>query len=194
MPSSLNGLRNTLAWRNFTPKDVPAPDPADPATLVEGAHTEAKFQATFHFAWDDKTKGYKVQDNIVVTIQLVAGSTWVAKWVPKQPQAVQTGLLKHEQGHYDIVALMGRDLYNAIVKLEANSYPDAASVQAAVDSAHQAVDPYVQPIQDRYDLDTGNGQNADPQTTWNGYISTAFGQNSSTFLELLGNAGIQITP
>lgn len=201
MASSLNGLTKALTWNDYTnTKTLPAPNPSNPASLVEGAFTQAQFNATFGWAWDDKAKGYKLQDSVVVAITFDDSASWKANWLPTQPQAVQDDLLKHEQGHYDIAALLGRDLYNALIKQEAQVYPEGprsdqgANVKAAAKKTIDDAKKYLQPTQKRYDADTSNGQNPTGQSAWNGYISNAFGQSSSTFSQVLSNAGIQITP
>jgi hypothetical protein len=198
MASTLNGLTKALTWNDYTTtKTLPPPDPSNPASLVEGAFTQAAFTANFSYAWDDKAKGYKIQDTIVVNITFDDSASWQANWRATQTQAVQDGLLKHEQGHYDIAALLGRDLYNALVKQEAQVYPEVnqgANAKAAANQTIADAKKYLQPTQNRYDLDTSHGQNPTGQSAWNGYISNAFGQSSSTFLQVLSSAGIQITP
>jgi hypothetical protein len=99
----LEGHDESLGWRDFmgTP-----PDPLPPG---EAAYTEARFDLTFGYDYDTATatKGYRIADmGVKVTVE--RGNMWSVK------SGRTDALLKHEQGHYDIVALLARDLYDEL--------------------------------------------------------------------------------
>lgn len=187
MASSLKNLHRTLTWKDFTPKDLPAPQAGQ--TSFEAAQTGASVSTT-GLALEKASGGFRIRDSIVVTIVLNASQTWVAKWMLNNPQSQLDALLVHEQGHYDITALSGRDLYNALTALVGKTYSSAGAAQADINAAQGPLASSAQPISDRYDTDTTNGKDATKQGQWNGYIQTAFGQSGSTFLSVLAAAGI----
>jgi hypothetical protein len=61
-----------------------------------------------------------------------------------------------------------------------------------MDAEVQKIGAIAQPMSDRYDTATKNGTDPTEQSNWNGYISTAFGQSSSTFQSVLAQANITI--
>jgi predicted secreted Zn-dependent protease len=72
-------------------------------------------------------------------------------------------LLRHEQGHYDIMALGARELYNRVLELTASRCPEINTqdrqlqqqIQAQVDAANI-----------RYDTRTNHGNTASVQQNW----------------------------
>ncbi len=200
MASQLLNLHKTLAWSDFgTGKNLPDPGAN---TTVETAFTKAH-SATSGIFMDPVGKAYKLRDSIVVTIVFdkptadpndtsTAGS-WVASWVSQKPQSYQDSLLVHEQGHYDITALLSRDYYNALLAQRGKTFASVSDAQTALQTVLQNADAVSQPTSDRYDADTVKGTDAAQQAKWSGYISTAFA-GSGTFLSVLSQNGITISP
>jgi hypothetical protein len=190
MASQLVNLRRTLTWKNFTKKPFPVPDPGQ---MVDTAQTSANGVPS-GIVLDPAGGGkFRLRDSIVVTIVLNSNECWVADWVFTAKDATyQNNLLKHEQGHYDITALLGRDLYNALVALRANTYDSGPDAKSAMDTEVQKISAIAQPMSDRYDADTKNGTDPTGQGNWNGYISTAFAQSGSTFRSVLAQTNITI--
>jgi hypothetical protein len=186
MASSLNNLHRTLTWKDFVHKNVPQPPPGQSA---EAAQTVAN--ATISgLALAKAGSGFQIKDSVVVTIQLNSAQTWVANWILTRSQDVTDALLAHEQGHYDLTALAGRDLYNAVTALLSNTYPNAAAAQADLNAAKAKI--ITQPVSDRYDADTQHGADAAQQAKWNQNIQSGFAQNNTPFVTVLAQAGINI--
>jgi len=170
MPSSLTGRVKTLSWSDFgTPVSKPAPAPGKTAVA---AHTDTAAPITY--GWASSGKSFSLQDNVTVAIQFVAGKSWVADWVFSQPQQFQDDLLKHEQGHYDITALMARDMFIEIMQLKGSTFGSKGALDKAVNdivNAHK-----FQPVHDKYDepTQTNHGMNAPEQKAWDALFKRAF--------------------
>jgi len=149
--------------------------------------------------------GARLRDSVVVTVEFRRHESWVANWVFTQPQSFQDDLLAHEQGHYNIAALFGRDFFLALMRLKANSYSGASGVQTDLNRLQQDIVAKAQPAQDRYDDDTHNGYDAAQQARWNGFINAAFTRSASppqqapdgtpikvTLLSVLAQSGINL--
>jgi hypothetical protein len=200
MPSQLVNLQRQLtfgtapSWSgDFQLVNFPVPGDGDE---VDTAQTGATWSSSG--LWldplDKAGKTWKMKDSIVVTISLAPKpKCWVANWVfTKKDQAYQDNLLKHEQGHYDIVALLGRDVYNALIALIPNTYASGKG-EAAAAAEIKKVQQVTQPTTDLYDAQTKHGTDAAQQAAWNGYISTAFA-GSDTFMNVLSQNGVTVTP
>jgi hypothetical protein len=181
MPSKLLNLTRKLTWNNFRPRrDIPPPQPGQ---FVQAAKTTAQYAP---YGWSsDVVRGsnppeYVLKDNITITISLVGGGqTWRASWVDTRPAKVRTDLLKHEQGHYEIVALMARDLFIDLMKLKLKTYSNVDDLEADITAVHdQYTSQIIQDIQTAYDSvsESSHGANAVGQQRWNGYLQTAFTQ------------------
>lgn len=187
MASRLVNLRYTMSWRDFNPVEFPVPEPGQ---KVDTAQTAANGVPSGIMLDSAGSGQCKIRDSIVVTIVLDKSQCWVAKWIfTQKDKAYRDNLLKHEQGHYDITALVGRDLFNALVALRSNTYSSSADAKSDMDAQVQKFGGMAQPISDRYDTDTANGTDAAQQAAWNGYISTAFASND-TFQNVLAQANI----
>ena len=201
MASQLVNLRKTLVWKTDFGAGKNLPNPG-PNTTVETAFTKAHAEVKGIFL-DPVGKAYKLRDSIVVTVvfdsptadpdDVSDAGSWVASWVYTKLQAYQDSLLVHEQGHYDITALLARDYYNALIALKAKTYNSVADAKQDLEAAKKSAAAASQPTIDRYDADTTKGTDAGQQAKWNGYISTAFG-GSGTFPSVLAQNGITISP
>ncbi len=169
MGSTLTGRDKTLTWADFgTP--VPAKPPAAGQTAV-AAHTEVKYPVTY--GWTSKGKSFNLADTVTVAIQLDKSKTWVASWVFQQSKQFQDDLLKHEQGHYDIAALLARDMFIELMQLKGQTFASQAALDTAVNAivnAHRS-----QKVHDKYDLasETNHGLNPTQQKAWDGYFQKA---------------------
>jgi hypothetical protein len=162
MPSRLTGLFKTLTWGDFQGN----PDPGMPNLQ---AFTSANFNLpTIIPTVVPGTKSFHFDDNIVVAILMNSQLSW--KRTPPND------LLKHEQGHYDIVALIARDLFIDIMHLKPNTYP---SNPAALADLKPILDKYrgkTKKISDIYDSpqQTNHGNNPSAQMSWNSILQRAF--------------------
>ncbi len=171
MPSTLANLLKTLTWNDFPHQRRPEPGPGQ---TIHGAQIGVDI-APSGFGLDPVPGGgFRIRDSIRVSIEYRRHLSWVADWVFTRPQSYQDALLAHEQGHYNLVALLGRDFFLALMRLKANTYPNAGAAQADLNAASTSIAAKAQDLQDRYDTDTVNGTNASQQARWLGFINTAF--------------------
>lgn len=205
MASRLLNLQRQLQWRDFTNRrSDPPPGPDD---FAVAAYTSANFDMNVAYEWVPGTHPdmYRLADNVTVTVQFRQRESWVETWVSRRSAAEQSRLLRHEQGHYDLVALLARDMFIELMELKQHQFGIG---QAVVNAANNIRNPFAaksQTVQDRYDTDTSNGDVQAMQNDWNGYIQTAFSQPRSPpehapdgtiyktpLLSVLQSAGISI--
>lgn len=79
-------------------------------------------------------------------------------------------LLSHEQGHFDIQGLMGRDMGNELIAIEASSTDE---LQRRVTEVIQRYATRGQELSDLYDEQTAHGVNRAEQTRWDDQIRNA---------------------
>jgi hypothetical protein len=164
-------LVRALSWGDFPHQDQSEPGPGDTA---HGAQIGVDINPAGFGLDHPPGGGVRIRDTIQVTIRYRRDSSWVANWVFNRPQSYQDALLAHEQGHYNLVALLGRDFFLALMRLKANNYPTAAAAQADLTAASNSIAAKAQPLQDRYDDDTQNGTDATKQARWLSFINTSF--------------------
>jgi hypothetical protein len=169
--TELEGHEETLGWQDF---QAPAP----PGYTGDAALTDARFDAQYDYDWDDTPshKGYRV-DHVQVTVTLDRASMWSDK--PSRTPA----LLKHEQGHYDIVALVARDLFNELTGWDSANPPRRFRKQTDLKSAADRLIRQAKAQAARlsgttssvgvYDTQTKHGQDAKAQGDWDKALAAA---------------------
>jgi predicted secreted Zn-dependent protease len=108
--------------------------------------------------------GQRRVSSLTVTIAVNRGANWVVRSA-KTPE-----LLNHEQGHFDITGLMGRDMGNEILAARAGTLEDLQQQITAI------IERYRQRGRDlnaRYDTETGGGRNRDAQRRWDERIRSS---------------------
>ena len=171
MPSRLLNLTRVLTWNDFA-KVNKSPDPGQ---TVEVAQTATDIVPSgFGVERMVGSSSVRLKDTVEVRIEFQPKQSWVYNWVFTQSQSYQNDLLNHENGHYKIVALIGRDFFLALMRLKANTYPNAGALQADLSKVSKAIAEKAQPAQDKYDDQTKNGTDAAQQKLWDGYITTSF--------------------
>lgn len=170
MPSKLVGLFKTLTWADFT-----GPPDTKSAHL---AFTSASFSLPPVMGVKDASSGQLVvNDNITITITFNASKSW-KKMAEINAKKLRTpdDILKHEQGHYDIVALTARDLFIDLMQLKAKTYADQTALNADVAPILKKYGGLEQKIINKYDAksESDHGESGPGQTRWNGFIKSAF--------------------
>ncbi len=164
MPSRLVGLIKTLSWNDFQG----TPDPRKPNML---AFTSATFSLPpIGPTLIPGTRSFHFEDNVVITITMNSSKSW------KRQAQPSNDLLKHEQGHYDITALIARNLFIEIMQLKANTYANGAAALADLRPIITKFGGKAEKISVIYDAvqQTDHGTNAPQQATWNAMIRRAF--------------------
>jgi hypothetical protein len=190
--TALEGHDESLNWRDFQGQ-------APGRTAGEDAYTEARFDLTYGYDWDDShgsSRGYRITD-VLVQVVVERDKMWS---VTKGQTAA---LLQHEQGHYDIVALLGRDLYEELTGWNSFNPPkrfrkdsdlkDAASrvlrgykrlaAQLAGSSSADGV----------YDKQTKHGQDKTAQDKWDKALAGARA-NGTDLMKALAGLGVGPMP
>ena len=171
MASQLIGLVKKLTWNDFTPKQATPPAPGQ---FVDAALCSVAVRLS-GVALSGDTGDLYLADTLIVTISL-SPQCFKNSWVSSRPAPEQQTLLAHEQGHYDLGALIGRDYFLQVMQLKGNSYADSLALQADLDPIAQATIARIQEVQDDYDTATSNGSDPAAQSKWFDYIKKAFTQ------------------
>jgi hypothetical protein len=167
MPSRLVGLVKTLAWSDFQG----TPDPNKPNLQ---AFTKADFVLpVISPTVIPGTRNFRFEDNVVVTINMDTQRSW-----KRQPP---DALLVHEQGHYDIVALLARDLFIEVMQLKTRTYPNHGAAIADLRPIINKFNGKAQAISTIYDAPAQTNHGNDPvqQVRWNGMFRRAFSEPRS---------------
>ena len=171
MPSRLVGLFKTLTWNDFQG----TPDPKKPAL---DAFTHATFALpVVNPVPVPGTKDFHFDDNVVITISMDSWKSWKRQAnLTSKGTAYANDLLKHEQGHYNIVALLARDLFIEIMQLKPNTYPNASAAIADLRPIIAKFNGKAEKVSIIYDSvnETNHGVNSAQQSKWNLMISKAF--------------------
>lgn len=101
--------------------------------------------------------GQRRVSSLTVTISIIRADTWVVR------SAKTAELLSHEQGHYDITGLTGRDMGNEILAARAGTLED---LQRQITDIIERTRQRAQELNARYDTETGGGRNRDAQRRW----------------------------
>jgi len=173
MASQLTGLFRTLSWSDFRVVQASAPGPNDPpadaaATAVNVNPSGLNLQGS--------PPNLSLADTIVVNIVFDRSNSFKNSWVVTMSPSDQARLLSHEQGHYNLTALLARDFFLQLMAMKGNAYASAADMQNDLNAAQAATVARTQEISDAYDAGTSHGTDPDGQSKWLGYIQTAFTQ------------------
>ncbi len=109
--------------------------------------------------------------SITVEIVTVQEDTWV---VTSQKS---DDLLSHEQGHYDLTGLSGRDMANEMAAARART---PAALQARVSQIIRTYRRRAKAWTDSYDTETDHSRNRQVQSRWDERIRDAM-QNGTSF-------------
>ena len=161
--------------------------PPKAGQIVVAARTDTKHTLTFGPGVIPGTKKVRLEDTVVSRIFLEPSGTFQKSWITStMAQADRDELLAHEQGHYDIHALLTRDFFLRVMKLKANEYSNPGALAADVTSAQRATVDKSGAVQARYDTATSTGTNKPEQAKWKRIIASAFDTPVSP-VELMAN-------
>ena len=164
MPSTLTGVERKLRWPDFKVVATPPPGvPAQAAAQTIPTHT-AMGGLPHNVAPAGFKPIYQIPDTLVMNVFLDAAS-WRLSSVSQWTGADQVWLIKHEQGHYDIYALMVRDFYVRIRALIGQPFLDLAELHEQMADHRAATIGRIAKLQEAYDADTENSRNGGEQWT-----------------------------
>ncbi len=170
--SFLEGHEESLIWADF---QATAPG----GSTSEAAFASARFDLNYDYEWDDSqgaAHGYRV-DHVQVTVEVERTIMWSVK------KDRSDALLQHEQGHYDIVALLGRDLYNELSGWDSGTKPKRFRKESDLkDEVSRTLRRYKKLALDfagsssavgAYDKKTKHGRDAKAQELWTAALVAA---------------------
>jgi hypothetical protein len=172
MPSELKGLFKTLNWADYPVRQEPPPKAGQ---VVVAARTDTHHKLDSRPEVIPGTKKFRLADTVQVSIFLDPSGTFQKSWVATiMPQADRDELLAHEQGHYDIHALLTRDFFLAVMQLKSKEYTTPGGLTIDINTAQRATVDKSATVQARYDTETDTGRKKTEQAQWKGIISSAF--------------------
>ena len=180
MASRLDNLFKTLNWGNFSRRSVtPSPGQRIHVALTSVFINPTLPQPTIIPVPGSRPTVYQLNDSVVVKVEFDPAGSWVSDWVFTQSQAFQDQLLNHEQGHYNLTALVARDLFVDLMLLKGRTFRTSSEGINAIRPiiAPLQTTPHIsQRISNLYDSnnETKNGYDQTAQQRWDGYIRTAF--------------------
>lgn len=182
MTSTLFNLMKTLTWPDFGLPNHNIPQPGPNADALAAKMSAYVPQPICH---PEQVPGsspseYRLRDNIQVRVLINHQETFRAAWIHQIMTPAQRDLLlNHEQKHYDIIALLARDMFLDLMEVKGRPYPTAQAVLSAAQVVKDYYFGYMPDINDWYDTQTNHGSTASQQTVnqqnaWNDHISRAF--------------------
>jgi len=172
MPSKLTGLFKTLEWKHYP---VRVENPPKAGQIVVAARTEATHSLDARPEAIPGTKKFRLADTVKADVFLDPKGTFQKSWVATvMPQADRDALLSHEQGHYDIHALLTRDFFLAVMQLKSKEYNGPGGLTADINAAQRATVDNSAAVEAKYDTETATGTKKTEQALWKSMIQSAF--------------------
>jgi hypothetical protein len=152
---SLSGFNHSIHWSEFQIVDQ------RPA----GAVKEAEIFLITNIIWQTATQ--QSGDCRVVGIKASVGVDQGKSWVLQGKKGVY--LRHHEQGHFDIVAIGMREMYNKIMALSKTRCED---INQEAHRIQQETQQLIDTTRLRYNSQTNNGGNRSVQNAWEAQIKS----------------------
>jgi hypothetical protein len=154
-----------LTWANFQVVDA-SPDLS--GDEVAQIHPEMQFPSNVQTV---PTKGIFQLNSFTVTVAPVQKDTIILRSAAQTPE-----LLKHEQGHYDLVILVARAVARELGSL---SDPSSSGLVTKVQATRQTHLSRSRALDSAYDRQTDHGKDVAAQSSWNLAIMAAMGNPAS---------------
>lgn len=153
----ISGWPRSIAWSEFAERN------SRPAGISEDAqiHSEAVLSSDVTI---ERENGKLRLGSFTVKIEIVSDDTWVIRG------KASAALLAHEQGHFDITGLSGRDTMEDLKALRART---AAELQQKVDRVLRKGEESAKKLTENYDTETNHSQNTKAQGEWEKKIQDA---------------------
>ncbi|MBL8588055.1 MAG: hypothetical protein JNK46_05950 [Methylobacteriaceae bacterium] len=164
MASTLIGVGRRLTWDDFKEQQPPpeAPHAAAGAFMTRSVAGGAPKKIQHPGA---SAPIYFLADDITIRIEL-GDKTFRSPAVAKMAAGAKAELLAHEQGHYDLYALVLRDWFYELTTLTGRSYDDQAALVRLLSTLKASYLDRIGEIQQIYDSDTEHNFNSAEQKTW----------------------------
>jgi hypothetical protein len=184
-------LDRTMDFRDFKSRSKPMPKKG---TFDIAALTLVGIGADGIGVTEQKVDGKTVYKVNEITVRIVFdANSWVASYVIGEWSVDDRNALRaHEQVHYMIGALSGRDYMDDLDALRQTSYPKAKDATAAIDAVKKNyTKDMIQQLQNAYDAKTKNDalDHPDEQAAWTKAIEDAK-SNGTNLRATLKKAGL----
>jgi hypothetical protein len=163
MPSKLIGVGRRLNWNDFKEADAPADAPHAAAGVY--LHHKVSGAAPNKLFPNAERPMYYLADTITIQIVLT-DATFRAPGVAKMKADEKAALLAHEQGHYDIYALILRDYFYELQTLTGRYYDSQADLVSRLSALKATYLDRTDEMQKLYDTDTEHSLDGAEQKAW----------------------------
>jgi predicted secreted Zn-dependent protease len=185
---SISGHTLTLTWQDFLG--------SAPAHARSDAFTSTSYDVQTNYTM--RTSQGRQSDFRLSTVSILVRLDRARMWA--RPSARTPDLLRHEQGHYDITALLMRDLHTDLTALlqSARTFPTKQALEQAIADLQQPtvdLDDRLQSTataEGTYDKQTDHGRNATVQGRWNTALAGARSNSATRLADCLRNQGIVV--
>ena len=151
---AIDGFNYIISWSDFINRQT------RPTGVTEDAQIHPELSPG-EIKLAKKGKSVAITD-VDIKITLVKSDCWVVE------SKKSDYLLKHEQGHYDILAISAREFYNSLIGLSASSTHE---LQKTVTKLQEDVQRRVARVDARYDAQTKHSLDKVAQNSWDKKIS-----------------------
>lgn len=151
----LNNFHDFISWSQFSQLT------SRPTGEDEDAHIHTRMKLSYNMGGKGKATIVSSAD---VDILIVTQECWVVT------SEMTKELLKHEQGHYDIQALVAREFYEKVLALSA---PSDDALRKKVKQLEAKLQQVTNSVNKRYDTQTNHSQITQAQQTWDKKLETA---------------------
>jgi hypothetical protein len=177
MPSALVGLFRSLSWSDYRVRQGKPPGAGQSAAAANTGYRYSEGGISFAGSGSE----FQLADSITVTASFDSGGSYVMSWVFDRPQQFQDDMLNHEQGHYNINALICRDYFTDVMLLKGQTFATAKEGADAIKQLRKDSVAKIGSVQSLYDSEVhpeqGSGLSHGPiQQNWDGYLQTSFTQ------------------
>ena len=150
----MTGWPRAIEWKEFRELDKRPDGVKEDAEI----HSQNEFTKEITIV---REKGKFRLGPISAKVVVVSEDTWVVKGMMADP------LLSHEQGHYDITGLVGRDILRALAKIRA---PSVKVLKQRVESTTERLAKLATELTEQYDDETNHGLVKAQQRRWKAHI------------------------
>jgi len=183
---SISGHTLTITWQDFHGR-VPANTRSDAFTS-----TSYEVKTTYTMRVHQGRQSDFQLATVSITVTLNRAQTW------SRASARSADLLTHEQGHYDITALLMRDLHTDLMGLlqSARTFPTQEDLEQAIADLQQPTVDMVDHLQSTqiadgiYDQQTDHGRKAQAQRAWSAAVAAARSKSATRFTDALRTQAI----
>jgi hypothetical protein len=154
----LNNFNRTLSWADFN-QQLGQPGGANEYAQIHPDMAPSNFVLA-------RVRNAVTITDVTIDLSLIAGDCWVVT------SRKTNDLLKHEQGHYDILAISAREFFNALIGMSAST---TDALQRRVNQLQQRFAQQATQLDARYDSEnqTNHGINTAIQQIWDQRIAAA---------------------